>query len=178
MPGDDVAAGGDHTCVRLNDGTVRCWGDNRYGQLGDGSTAPRLTPVQVTGLDRARVLVAGFDHTCALLDDGTARCWGGNYDGQLGNGRWEQEVVPVAVAQLQGANDLAAGQQHTCATLIDGTAKCWGRNESGQLGNGESFAISSIPQQVSDTPFATDDLYHDGFDNGPPQGLDAPMHGW
>ena len=98
-PGESAAlvAGGFHNCARLNDGTVRCWGDNFDGQLGDGGSTDRLTPVAVSGLANATALVAGHFHTCALLTDGTVRCWGDNWYGQLGDGSSTWRLTPVAV---------------------------------------------------------------------------------
>src|SRR5262245_11841162 len=79
-----IATGVSHTCARLADGTVRCWGFNAVGQLGDGTTTDRQTPVAVTGLTAVAELAAGSSHTCARRTDGTAVCWGSNYYGQLG----------------------------------------------------------------------------------------------
>src|SRR5216684_121029 len=78
IPGSRIAAGFDYTCGVNADGTVRCWGLNQFGQLGDGTTTTRLTPVQVSGLTNVLSVAAGNLHTCALLADGTVRCWGDN----------------------------------------------------------------------------------------------------
>src|SRR5436309_15036049 len=69
-----LAAGGSHTCQVNGDGTVRCWGENLDGRLGDGTEVDRFTPVPVTGLINAVAIAAGGSHTCALLVNGTARC--------------------------------------------------------------------------------------------------------
>ena len=82
-----VSAGWRHTCAILGDGTVRCWGENEFGQLGDGTTTSRTTPVPVSGITGAAGVTAGWwHHSCALLGDGSVRCWGVNEWGQLGNG--------------------------------------------------------------------------------------------
>jgi hypothetical protein len=130
-----IAAGADHTCALLMDGTAQCWGRNDFGQLGDGSTTDRLTPVSVSGLSNAVAIAAGETHTCALLSDGTAQCWGDNGYGQLGDGSTTDSATPVAVSSLGDAVAIAAGWKHSCALLGDGTARCWGLNDYAQLGD-------------------------------------------
>ncbi|HEY3356108.1 MAG TPA: hypothetical protein VGQ83_22840 [Polyangia bacterium] len=130
----ELALGSGHTCARLGDGTVACWGSNYYGQLGDGSAGTRSTPGLVPGLAAVVQLAAGALHTCALLADGTARCWGLNTLGGLGDGTTTERDAPTPVSGLTGAAQLAAGAYHTCARLADGTARCWGSNIDGILG--------------------------------------------
>src|SRR5881628_3908724 len=138
-----VAARGYHSCALLGDGTVRCWGRNVDGQLGDGTIANPATgppgsstPVQVSGITGAAAVIAGGYHTCALLADGTAWCWGRSDDGQLGNGARASASTPVPVTNLTGVTAMTAGFYHTCALLPNGTVWCWGRNDEGQLGDG------------------------------------------
>lgn len=144
-----VAAGAAHACALESEGTVRCWGDNSYGQLGDGSTTSRTIPVTVAALGDVVALAAGHFHTCAVLTDGTARCWGNNAAGQLGDGSAQGRTVAVAVAGLSGVAALAAGERHTCALLLGGAVHCWGDNRHGQLGDG-STTPRRTPAVVAD----------------------------
>ncbi|BDG01729.1 Ig-like domain-containing protein [Anaeromyxobacter oryzae] len=93
----DLAVGPNHACAVLAEGTVRCWGSNASGQLGDGGTSDSATPVVAAGVTGARQVVVGETHSCALLGDGTARCWGGNLSGQLGDGTTTAHAVPAPV---------------------------------------------------------------------------------
>jgi alpha-tubulin suppressor-like RCC1 family protein len=138
---------GEHTCARLSSG-VRCWGANNTGQLGDGTTIPRSTPVEVSGLPRGIVgIELGFEFGCAVTDDGEAWCWGSNSGGQLGDGTTTFRPTPVRVMGLPAAvSEIATGQSHTCARLVDGEAVCWGSGADGQLGTGAtSSSLTPVP---------------------------------
>ena len=146
----EVSVGISHTCARRSDGTARCWGDNYWGQLGDGDTQPadqpRTSPVVVvnesgtSNLIGVETIAVGKDHTCATVANGTVRCWGSNSFGQVGNGVAEDEDEriphprPSVVADVVDAVDITAGATHTCALIVGGTVDCWGGNQSGQLG--------------------------------------------
>lgn len=144
----EVTAGGAHTCARSEDGLVRCWGANDFGQLGDATTVGRPTPVILPSLRNVRALSAGGAHTCALLADRTAVCWGRNEDGQLGDGSTTNRPAPVAVQGLGGIEELVAGYFHTCARLLDKSVRCWGRNDAGQIGDGTVGTPRRIPTMV------------------------------
>jgi alpha-tubulin suppressor-like RCC1 family protein len=141
-----VASGGKHSCARIDDGSVRCWGENRFGQLGDGTTTDRATPVTVSDISNAASIALGENYSCAVLSDGTARCWGQNNDAQLGDGTELRSSVPVTVSGLSHATALAAGVSHTCALIDDGSVRCWGMNGDGQLGD------SSTDDKLSPVP--------------------------
>jgi alpha-tubulin suppressor-like RCC1 family protein len=146
-----VAAGDGHTCQVQEDGSVRCWGRNDQGQLGDGSTAWTGTPVTVAGLGGVVAVTAGYAHSCALLADGTVRCWGSNTFGQLGDGSTSRRPTPVAVSGLSGVVTITAGDFHTCALRVDSGVLCWGRDGFGELGDGDaSAALSAVPKGVKD----------------------------
>jgi alpha-tubulin suppressor-like RCC1 family protein len=133
-----VSAGDSHTCAVQPSGQIKCWGDNTFGQLGDGTQFIPFGPVTVLGLSNAAEVSAGGRHTCALLNDGTVRCWGVNDFAQMGNGSilTPPFVFPTQVTGITTAISVSAGENHTCAVLSDGTIACWGDNSSGQLGDG------------------------------------------
>lgn len=131
-----IALGWDYTCVLLNNGSIKCWGRNDLGQLGDGTTTPRPTPVDVIGITDATAIAIGYNVTCAVLHDGGVKCWGRNDSGQLGDGTAsEYRSTPVTVAGISGATAVATSGVHTCVVAA-GQVKCWGFNGWGALGDG------------------------------------------
>ncbi|WP_344925986.1 S8 family serine peptidase [Streptosporangium carneum] len=136
-----VAAGGTHSVVVLSNGTVKAWGDNAQGQLGDGTTVDRTTPVALPGLTGVKQISSRADHVLALLNGGTVKAWGDNSQGQLGDGTTVDRTSPVAVSGLSNAYVVSAGSLHSAAIALPPsssllTVHTWGDNAQGQLGNG------------------------------------------
>lgn len=133
-----VSSGGAHTCAVLANGSVQCWGSNRYGGLGVGDSRELSTvPVTVRGITNAQTVVAGGSASCAVLTGGALMCWGYNNQGQLGVGSIVDMAAPVVVPDLTPVASVSMGIYHTCAALVSGQVACWGLNEHGQLGVGD-----------------------------------------
>ena len=163
-----VAAGVDHTCARLDNLQVKCWGDNSYGQLGIGNSVgssirigdvidemgEQLKAVDLGAGRSALELVAGFSYTCARLDNGGVKCWGNGLGliAPLGDGPNEMgDFLPyIALGTNRKAVALYAGWAHVCARLDDGTVKCWGRNNDGQLGLGGTAPRGAALSEMGD----------------------------
>ena len=150
-----ITTGDEHSCALHEDGTISCWGNNRAGQLGDGTEDDSSVPVRVSGITDATAITAsttssgitGEGHSCALHEDGTISCWGNNSAGQLGDGTEDDSSVPVRVSGITDATAITASGAHSCALRQDGTISCWGNNRAGQLGNG-TWDASSVPVGV------------------------------
>ncbi|MEC7280146.1 MAG: FG-GAP-like repeat-containing protein, partial [Candidatus Thermoplasmatota archaeon] len=149
------------TCAILDNGDLKCWGNNDYGQLGDGTTtsrtSPSSTPVNL-GAGRTAVAVSvGTYHTCAILDNGDLKCWGGDYHGQLGDGTTTVEgnyqtsrvlsppSTPVDLGTGRTAVAVDTNGVSTCAILDNGGLKCWGAGGNGMLGDGTTTSRNSPP---------------------------------
>ncbi|WP_146058915.1 RCC1 domain-containing protein [Actinomadura rubteroloni] len=136
-----IASGERNSLGVKNDGTVWAWGENDTGQLGDGTTTDRPTPVQVTGLTGVRrgpgAVATGYGgHSLAVKADGTVWAWGSNSSGQLGDGTTTSRTTPAQVPGLNGVVAVAAGSNCSLALKADGTVWGWGSNAAGQLGDG------------------------------------------
>jgi alpha-tubulin suppressor-like RCC1 family protein len=170
-----VAAGVDHTCARLDNLQVKCWGENAYGQLGIGNIerigdgpdemGQALIAVDLGTGRYALELVAGFGYTCARLDNGGVKCWGNAVALGLresfssrGDGSNEMgDALPyVDLGTNRKAVALYAGWAHTCARLDNATVKCWGKNSDGQLGLGDTVTRGVAPSQMGDNLPALD----------------------
>ena len=140
-----ISAGGFHTLVLMDDGTVKSFGRNSEGQLGNGGIG--TAPTTVTGLSGVTAIAAGGYHSLALKSDGTVWAWGISTNGQLGTGT-SQEATPAPVVGLTDVIAIAAGSFASYAIKSDGTVVAWGSNGSGQLGDG-SYTDQSSPVAVA-----------------------------
>ena len=172
--GKKLAMGFHHTCARMDDGGVKCWGANEYGQLGYDDTQNRgdlfgphmdtLARVNLGTLRTAVAIAAGDYFTCARLDDGGTKCWGRNVDGQLGQGRdgsnpnfgdQPGEMAGLAAIDFGGGHsalEIAAGEDFACARLDNDTVKCWGLNDSGQLGQDNTLLLGNTTGDIAAAP--------------------------
>lgn len=143
-----VAAGERFACGLDAAGRAYCWGDNLFGQLGDGTEDWRTTPVPVRSEAPFASLAVGHEHVCGLTADGRASCWGSNYYGELGDGSEQDHAAPAPVRTGLRFASLAAGEDHTCGLTAEGRAFCWGSDGAGQLGSAETDS-ARVPAAVS-----------------------------
>ncbi len=135
----DLASNDAHNCALDAAGTVRCWGNNSSGQLGNTTTTDNHVPQVVTLPGPAVDVAAGSNHSCAALATGAVWCWGSGTSGELGNGAATDSTSPVPVTGITTATAVALGDEHSCAVLADMTAVCWGDGRSSVLGNGDDL---------------------------------------
>jgi alpha-tubulin suppressor-like RCC1 family protein len=139
-----ISAGSSHSLALLKDGTVRAWGENRWGQIGDGTTTNRDAPLTVPGVGKAVAIAAGGNGvSAALLADGTVMTWGNRFGGALGRAPDNDNrpgPTPALVPGVQGVRAIAAGHAHILALTEAGTVLSWGDGSFGQLGRGANLA--------------------------------------
>ena len=141
-----IAAGGGHSCALLSDHSMKCWGGNQYGELGDGTTTRQTSAVPVSGITDATAIAAGGMHTCAVLTGGTVQCWG-----YLS---WGASNGKIVAAGVTGATKVVTGDYHSCALLSSGQVSCWGASgvngggyyggPGGSLGDGGSGSSGPV----------------------------------
>ncbi len=164
-----LVAGAFHTCALTFTGTLRCWGDGRFGQLGQSfvsfdalwGNAPNELPSTLRGdINTGAQVVdvtAGGSHTCARSSDGRLTCWGRGDSGQLGYGNFDNQLTPPAAGvDLDGVTTyrITAGAAHTCALRCNGTARCWGQGADGRLGRGSTATSATATGNVDIQIFA------------------------
>lgn len=157
-----ISTGGYHTCAVLDNNTIKCWGKDMQGQLGNGTmdSNPHSYPIQVPSFTDVKSISTGMNHTCAVKNNNTAYCWGVGGSQQLGNGYNADKSTPQQVKKssinsnqacqnsanyLEEVESIDAGTSHTCAVVNSGgskTAYCWGLNSKGPIGDGNSGAAS------------------------------------
>ena len=141
----DISLGREHACALLDDKTVKCWGNNQYGQLGNGNFESSDSPVEVSDLSNVVSLKTGAYHNCALLEDQKVKCWGMNIYAQLGNRELTNRNKPVYIVKdftlvpLENISFITAGGLHNCLQQTNGEIWCWGANGNGQLGNNKDW---------------------------------------
>jgi cysteine-rich repeat protein len=155
-----IARGREHTCLLLEDTSIRCWGDGGFGQLGTGSSSDigdgpgEMPPATIDVGGTPIQLYAGGDYNCVLLGNGELRCWGSNGTGQLGQGHNgnvgnNPGQMPPPVTNVGGQiAQLALGSHFACALLVNGELRCWGNNSQGQLGQGHTNNIGDGPGEM------------------------------
>ncbi len=163
-----LALGSRHACALMDAGTVRCWGANESGQLGDGSEAPSLVPVEVRGLPSpVAQVVLGEAHSCALSVKGQVHCWGLSDRGQAGTAAAERPAGPALVVGLAaGVRALAAGRHFTCALRAAGDVVCFGAMKRGWPSNANDYItfgavpvpLAELSRHVADITAGDDDL--------------------
>lgn len=148
----DLALTASHVCVRDAAGAAMCWGSNTYGQLGDGTTTARSTPIAAPVSGVSWIGTASFSaditgaHSCAIVA-GEVKCWGDNAVGQLGNDTTTDSPTPVTAVGITDAVQVAMGRWHVCARHATGRVSCWGRNLDGEVGDGTQ-AVRARPYDV------------------------------
>jgi alpha-tubulin suppressor-like RCC1 family protein len=140
-----IDAGEAHGCLLTDVGALYCWGDNTFGELGDGTTTGRLVPTTVPALSVIYSQVsAGSYHTCGVTTLSRIHCWGANGAGQLGDASFTNRRLPVLVQSAVPFTQVSAGNGHSCAISTSGGAYCWGQNISGELGDGGTTSRSTV----------------------------------
>jgi len=141
-----LMSGPDHSCAIMEDSTIRCWGLNSSGQIGDGTTTTRWSPVSVDGLTNVVAVSTGHGITCAIVAGGTTYCWGGS--GRVGDGTNITRHTPTPVSGLVDAIAIDSGYDHSCAIRAGGSVVCWGGNSARQLGDNTNVGWSYAPVPV------------------------------
>lgn len=131
-----MSAGGNHSCGISNTAALYCWGDNTFGQIGDGTTTSKSSPVLINPGVSYSIVDAGGNHTCAIRQTGGLYCWGLNSSGQLGDATTTNRSSPVLINAGISYGSVSAGGSHTCGIRSSTSGLyCWELNSSGQVGD-------------------------------------------
>lgn len=126
-----IAVGPSHTCSVLTDSSLRCWGRNQQGQIGNGNQTNAPSPISISTGGQISKVSLGLAHTCVQMTSGQAKCWGQGYYGQIGDGTNDNRLTPTVVSNLaEGIVKVSVGYSFSCAQTSDQNIKCWGKNET------------------------------------------------
>lgn len=144
------------TCAHTDAGLLFCWGENRFGEFGNGSLDPSPTPVLAAGaMQLERVFGSmGTPRICGITTDDRAHCWGYNRNGELGDGTREHRLSPTPVLGNLRFRTISTSY-HTCGIAVSGQAYCWGSSLGGQLGGGENSESTLVPAPVASSEVYT-----------------------
>ncbi len=145
-----ISAGGYHNYALTKSSGIICWGDNGYGEIGNGTLDPAILPTYAAGMTSGiNSVSAGYSHTCALTSSGIEKCWGFNWNGELGNGSTDDHAaLPQTVLLPSGKYTKISSNGGNCAINKGGALYCWGANGNGQVGNGTNDNVN-IPAAVT-----------------------------
>jgi alpha-tubulin suppressor-like RCC1 family protein len=142
-----VTVGSFSACALLEDRTVKCWGSNSDGQLGNGTSTSSAIPTLVSSISNVTSLSLRTSHACAVLSEGTVKCWGYGYSGQLGNNTTtSKSVLPVSVSNLNSVVGVTTPYDNTCALQNGGSVSCWGQNDDYQNGHDRNRGLNLVPE--------------------------------
>ena len=161
-----IAAAAFHACGIISGEGVHCWGQNGFGQIGNGNTSSPSFAVPVIGGTQFTSVSVGYLHSCGLTAAGAGFCWGRNFAGMLGDGTTIHRSAPVAVAGGHAFATIAAGGIHGCGLKADGAAYCWGYNEHGAIGDGTfTNRLTAVPVSggLQFSALAAGDLHNCGL---------------
>jgi len=148
-----ISLGGQHSCAIDLLNSLKCWGLNIFGQVGDGTTQSRSTPTSIFNSE-VKTVSLGYYHSCAIDNLDVLRCWGNNDSGELGDGSTDDKLVPTEINVNGSSSDYAVliglGAFHTCAYDSGGTVRCWGDNSFGQLGDNTQDERTTATAIVTD----------------------------